>query len=390
MLKQIRRYIITLLLLCLCGVPLLATEDAGEEIEENRDYISKDIINFSKNSDWEGVWGDISQCNPLSTEYYICAKKNNLSIYDCDMQNMTCKLSFVKFGLKNFNAYEKYRIITCDQYDRDGVYIPDIDIKITGNSAKVSEKFLQKICVADDKSQKEMCRENFNFSLTKSEKGITFHSSKNTDSVFCESDKITLNGTYPRLNASFDCQKAGLNKVEKGICNSFTAIKVDLEMNTIYNFLMDFARTDEEKNKLKSEQLQWLAELNKGAKDIKDAEILTGYIFDKFYARVQHLRKMLDFDERTDTIQPPFTLPPKRVHMNLTKESVKIYDKPSLDSQILHTATLKDKANINLLSKRTYNGFRKIHYLEFWRDGKSEQEVAGYVKSEDIKYDSVD
>lgn len=152
------------------------------------------------------------------------------------------------------------------------------------------------------------------------------------------------------------------------------------------------AKKVEEKNTLKSEQLQWLKELNKEANKSENAEILANYIFGKIYARVQYLRKMLDYDERTDTIQPPFTRPPKRVHMRFVSQSgaVKIYDKPSLDSEVLHTATLNDKALINLLSKRTYNGFKKISYLDLWQDGKSEKSITGYVQSANLKEDSTD
>lgn len=83
-----------LLFLCLSGTQLLASE----EEEGPRGYISEDVINFSKNSDWEGVWGEISQCNPLSTESSICDRQGSLGIYDCNMQKMTCKLSFLNLG----------------------------------------------------------------------------------------------------------------------------------------------------------------------------------------------------------------------------------------------------------------------------------------------------
>ncbi len=382
-----------LLCLCLSGTQLLANE---EEEEGLRKHISEDIINFSKNSDWEGVWGEISQCDPLiSTNYYICAKQSDLSIYGCDTNKQTCQLSLSKSILRNFNAYEKDRILTCDFFDMPiskemWLSALSIEILISDNTAKPSEKSIQGICaeLKDDK-EAQQCRKAFDFHLTKSDKGITFVSNQMLDSLTCKTSndrKGTLSGFYPRLNASFNCQKEGLSKVEKGICNSFPTIKADLEMNTIYNFLIDFAWQEDEKNKLKVEQLQWLKELNLEANEKQNTANLAEYISFEMYRRTLHLKKMLN------NAQPPFTRPPKRVHMRFVSQSgaVKIYDKPSLDSEVLHTAILNDKATINLLSKRTYNGFRKIVYLDFWKDGKSEKLVTGYVQSANLKWDSTD
>ena len=41
----------------------------------------------------------------------------------------------------------------------------------------------------------------------------------------CESIVGTLSGIYPRFRGSFDCEKQGLSKVEKDICNGFYTLR---------------------------------------------------------------------------------------------------------------------------------------------------------------------
>lgn len=69
--------------------------------------------------------------------------------------------------------------------------------------------------------------------LSKDSKQIYFRSSKRLDSSTCETprDKSkvgTLSGIYPRFKKKgwgFDCEKQGLSKVEKGICNGFYTLR---------------------------------------------------------------------------------------------------------------------------------------------------------------------
>ncbi|RDU52624.1 hypothetical protein CQA49_07965 [Helicobacter sp. MIT 00-7814] len=108
----------------------------------------------------------------------------------------------------------------------------EVEILISGNTAKPTERYFDNKCKYLKGKKKEECY-NTEFTLIKAtDKGINFSSSKLLDSLSCseengKSNAISLSGFYPNIKASFNCQAQGLSRVEKGICNSAEAVGED-------------------------------------------------------------------------------------------------------------------------------------------------------------------
>lgn len=173
----------------------------------------------------------------------------------------------------------------------------------------------------------------------------------------------TLSGFYPPLNASFNCAKSGLSKTEKGICNSFVTIRGDYILNQMYNYIYDFAWSKSDKQKLKKEQLEWIKERNLVCNQQEKPDSLTYCLFIRNNEQIRNLQAIID-DEDDSTIKTP-----QRVHMEFVSSTgaVKIYEKPSLNSNVLHTAILNDKATIVLMAKNSHYGFTKIWFWKITR-----------------------
>lgn len=71
-----------LVIVVLCNGVSTAQENVEPDIVEPRNFISRDADSFSKRSEWEGVWGEMSLCDPLNKIGW-CYKQSALQIYDC-------------------------------------------------------------------------------------------------------------------------------------------------------------------------------------------------------------------------------------------------------------------------------------------------------------------
>lgn len=73
-----------LVIVVLCNGVSTAQEDIEPDVTivEPRNFISRDTDSFSKRSEWEGVWGEVSLCDPLNKIGW-CYKQSALQIYDC-------------------------------------------------------------------------------------------------------------------------------------------------------------------------------------------------------------------------------------------------------------------------------------------------------------------
>ena len=47
-------------------IVVLCSGVSTADIVEPRNFISRDADSFSKSSEWEGVWGEMSLCDPLN------------------------------------------------------------------------------------------------------------------------------------------------------------------------------------------------------------------------------------------------------------------------------------------------------------------------------------
>lgn len=392
--KFISRFVLLLAFVLLCvGAKLYATHNESDEVAdepESHEYISKDTINFSKKSAWEGVWGELNQCDPLEAK---CYAENTLSIYDCDSSQGTCILNYITTTKTN-PAYAKRESINCNEATLEG-----IEILVSAHQAKPSEAYFERMCSGLQGKNKETCRQKADFSLTKNEKGITFSSSALLDSKVCyfisknqytpqealnqmrDMPRGTLSGFYPPLNASFNCAKSGLSKTEKGICNSFLTIKSDYILNQIYNYIYDFVWSESDKQKLKKEQLEWIKERNLKCNQEVEPNSLTYCLDLQNYHRIKELKNIINDNDDIDIRTP------QRVHMEFVSSvgAVKIYEKPSLNSNVLHTAILNDKATIVLMAKNPHHGFTKISFLEYYKEDGSMRRFVGYVQNANIK-----
>lgn len=388
-------FLLGFVLLCV-GVKLYATHNECCEVDDEpelREYISKDMINFSKKSEWEGVWGELNQCNPLRG---VCYAENALSIYDCDSSQGTCILNHITTKKTN-PAYAKSESINCEEVSFEG-----IEILVSAHQAKPNESYFERMCAEFQGKDKESCRQKADFSLIKNEKGITFTSSALLDSKVCylksQNQYIpqealsqigymlqgTLSGFYPPLNASFNCAKSGLSKIEKGICNSFATIKSDYILNQMYNYIYDFAWSESDKQKLKKEQLEWIKERNLTCNQREEPNLLAYCLLIRNNERIRNLEAIIKDEDDSIIIKTP-----QRVHMEFVSSAgaVKIYEKPSLNSNVLHTAILNDKATIVLMAKNSRNGFTKIWFLEHYKEDGSMRRFVGYVQNANIKRD---
>ncbi len=387
-------FLLGFVLLCV-GAKLYATHNECCEIADEpelREYISKDTINFNKRSEWEGVWGELNQCDPLEG---VCYAENALSIYDCDSSKGTCILNHITTKKTN-PAYTKRESINCNEVTFEG-----IEILVSAHQAKPNESYFERMCSEFQGKDKESCRQKADFSLIKNEKGITFTSSTLLDSKVCylknknqytpqealsqigDIPQGTLSGYYPPLNASFNCAKSGLSKTEKGICNSFVTIRGDYILNQMYNYIYDFAWSKSDKQKLKKEQLEWIKERNLVCNQQEKPDSLTYCLFIRNNEQIRNLQAIID-DEDDSTIKTP-----QRVHMEFVSSTgaVKIYEKPSLNSNVLHTVILNDKATIVLMAKNSHYGFTKIWFLENYKEDGSMRRFVGYVQNANIKRD---
>lgn len=158
-------FLLGFVLLCV-GAKLYATHNECCEIADEpelREYISKDTINFNKRSEWEGIWGELNQCDPLEG---VCYAENALSIYDCDSSKGTCILNHITTKKTN-PAYTKRESINCNEVTFEG-----IEILVSAHQAKPNESYFERMCSEFQGEDKESCRQKADFSLIKNEKAL--------------------------------------------------------------------------------------------------------------------------------------------------------------------------------------------------------------------------
>ncbi|WDL75128.1 DUF1311 domain-containing protein [Helicobacter winghamensis] len=376
----------------LCGMQGCSTRSATDVESspiEPREYISKSVDSFYKGSEWEGVWGEMSQCDPLNKIGW-CYKQSAIQIYDCyqtqkynyEDKSAVCTLGLVMSQIPDPAKQTEHLI--CDS----GVFPGEVEIFINGNTAKPSGKYFDLVCSHTEGTERSKCEKNMSFTLSKDSKGIYFHSSKGLDSSTCEtpSDESkagTLSGIYPRFRGSFDCEKQGLSKIEKGICNSFYTLRDDVSLNAMFEYALAFAWSNEQKSRLKKEQLQWLKERNMKCVKAKDGGELLTCLYQAINHRIKELHETIDKSQQ--------------VTLELVSQigAVKIYENPSLKSPVLYTKILNsERENATrdygaiLLAPKSLNGFTKIMLMEFSKDtNPNGNAIVGYVQNANVKRD---
>ena len=327
--------------------PIVATT-----IVELRTTISQDIISFSANSNWEGVYGTFDLCDPSSAVPGWCYKQTGLSIYDCTQTNLyryedskfVCKLGAVIRQIPD-KANPNIHMI-CDTIPFPG----EVEIMVDGISAHPTEK-------------------------------ISFLSSKGLDSMTCETPLDeryvgTLKAHYPRIKASFDCAKEGLSKAEKGICNSFYTAREDYMLNVAYNFIMDFADEATAKT-IKKEQMQWLKQRNLQCNNTTSANELDSCLLKAYSKRADELKTIIQ------------NIPKSFVTLHSQTGQIPIFEAPSKKSAILYTAVENDKYTLFLADKKSYKDFVKVIFtnLNEKTNPNKGSNIVGYILSKNIRQD---
>lgn len=326
-----------LVIVVLCNGVSTAQEDIEPDVTivEPRHFISRNTDSFSKGSEWEGVWGEMSLCDPLNKIGW-CYKQSALQIYDCyqiNEYNYEDKSAICTLGLamrQILDPAKPTEHLICDS----GAFPGEVEILINGNKAEPKREYFDLVCGHTEGAERSKCEKNMSFTLSKDSKGIYFHSSKGLDSSTCETpndETGTLSGIYPRFRGSFDCEKQGLSKIEKGICNSFYTLRDDVSLNAMFEYAMDFAWSNEQKSRLKKEQLQWLKERNMKCVKAKDGEELLTCLYQAINHRIKELHETIDKSQQ--------------VTLELVSQigAVKIYENPSLKSPVLYTKILNSE-----------------------------------------------
>ena len=381
-----------LVIVVLCNGVSTAQENIEPDVTivEPRHFISRDTDSFSKRSEWEGVWGEMSLCDPLNKIGW-CYKQSALQIYDCyqiNEYNYEDKSAVCTLGLamrQILDPAKPTEHLICDS----GAFPGEVEIFINGNKAEPKREYFDLVCGHTEGAERSKCEKNMRFTLSKDSKGIYFHSSKGLDSSTCEtpSDESragTLSGIYPRFRGSFDCEKQGLSKIEKGICNSFYTLRDDVSLNAMFEYAMDFAWSNEQKSRLKKEQLQWLKERNMKCVKAKDGDELLTCLYQAINHRIKELHETIDKSQR--------------VALELVSQigAVKIYENPSLKSPVLYTKILNSEGEnahtrdygAILLAPKSINGFTKIMLMEFSKDtNPNGNAIVGYVQNANVKRD---
>lgn len=380
-----------LVIVVLCNGVGTAQEDIEPDvvIVEPRNFISRDADSFSKRSEWEGVWGEMSLCDPLNKIGW-CYKQSALQIYDCyqiNEYNYEDKSAICTLGLamrQILNPAKPTEHLICDS----GAFPGEVEILINGNKAEPKREYFDLVCGHTEGAERSKCEKNMSFTLSKDSKGIYFHSSKGLDSSTCEtpSDESragTLSGIYPRFRGSFDCEKQGLSKIEKGICNSFYTLRDDVSLNAMFEYALAFAWSNEQKSRLKKEQLQWLKERNMKCVKAKDGGELLTCLYQAINHRIKELHETIDKSQQ--------------VTLELVSQigAVKIYENPSLKSPVLYTKILNSEGEnatrdygAILLAPKSLNGFTKIMLMEFSQDtNPNGNAIVGYVQNANVKRD---
>lgn len=399
------------------------------EPKEPREYISDNVASFSTGSEWEGVWGQVSQCDPRSGIGW-CYKQSALQIYSCyqtrqynyEQVSAVCRLGIVLRQIPDSAKPTEH--LTCDSSSFPG----EVEILIDGNKAVPGEEYFELVCGDTQGAERQKCEKNMSFSLSlesglesggdsansaskdsarkdsganasgtnvsrANARGVRFHSSKGLDSSVCEtpSDRSragSLSGFYPRFRGSFDCQKDGLSKVERGVCNSFYTQREDVSMNVMFEYAMNFA-SDSQKAALKKEQLAWIKERNIACNGAADGNELFKCIYGKTNSRIEQLREVIE------------RLPGVELELVSAVAAVKIYEEPSVKSSVIYTKILQilggeNNAQVDflrdylaiLLEPKPRNGFSKIMLMELSRETNPNQNaIVGYVQNANIKRD---
>ena len=75
----------------------------------------------------------------------------------------------------------------------------------------------------------------------------------------------------------FDCEKQGLSKIEKGICNGFYTLR-GVRLNVMFEYVMNFVWSNEQNLCLKK-QLQWLKNRNIKCNNAETSKDLLDYLY---------------------------------------------------------------------------------------------------------------
>ncbi len=371
------------------GIAQAINEDdsfQSDPIEPRQYIISGNVIGYGARSEWEGVWGQVSQCDALDKIGW-CYKQSALQIYDCyqmqkyryEDERAECKLGLVMTQIPDpANPTE-------DQICDSSFFPGEVGIIINGNQAKPNKKYFDIVCGHTSGIERNKCEKNMQFSLSKDTRGISFHSSKGLDSATCEtpSDERkagSLSAIYPRFKGSFDCDKDGLSKVEIGICNSFYTLRDDYSLNIMFEYAMNFAWNNEQKATLKTQQLEWLKQRNTQCNKAEKGEELFKCLSRETDNRIKELSNVIELSQKLtlELVSPV--------------NAVKIYENPSLRSRVLYTKILDNSDKINaqkdynamLLEQKSHNGFTKIMLMEF-SNNPNENAIIGYVQDANVK-----
>ncbi|WP_199770222.1 hypothetical protein [Helicobacter bilis] len=146
-----------ILVKCLVIV-VLCSGVSTADIVEPRNFISRDADSFSKRSEWEGVWGEMSLCDPLNKIGW-CYKQSALQIYDCyqiNEYNYEDKSAICTLGLamrQILDPAKPTEHLICDS----GAFPGEVEIFISGNKAEPKREYFDLVCGHTEGAERSKC-----------------------------------------------------------------------------------------------------------------------------------------------------------------------------------------------------------------------------------------